>query len=472
MIARQLETIIERQISKFGISNQPWGHVAHRFESLRAYGLLPKGRVRNSQHLTHEQIVSGILSIIASNVGFAGHTALILKALKPVGGAKASFHSKETFCEALEAILKNENDALDNLVKVSISDSEIYTNSHCRAAIHYILDGQEKTAYYVDKHATSLLCSGADKDYDPSKITSSVINEIVFYPQFFISIDKSLKYEASMPPVEYPEEPETDDEMEKQQRAEYLGLTPNSHFLNMAVDCQVTWPKHETLIGFDGYKLVLMPKTREHTTSAHIDLHRNKVTSEQAMSIIHRFLSILTWCDDQYAVVQDGWSGNPVPVPVSKRDLAFATAYQWIFDRKKPDDLDVRKAIAIYREGRNAEQNFLVSFAVLSYYKILEIRHKDTELQWFKDNYPLVKNNLDNHIIKKFEEHCGNKKVEKYLTVLCRHAVAHAGDPHNIDPDDYEKIRRLYIAAQVLRELVRYFIRTEMKLSECHFDGS
>lgn len=54
MIARELETIIERQISKFGISNQPYGHITQRFESLRAYGLLPRGRVRNSQHLTHE----------------------------------------------------------------------------------------------------------------------------------------------------------------------------------------------------------------------------------------------------------------------------------------------------------------------------------------------------------------------------------------------------------------------------------
>ena len=66
MIARELETIIERQISKFGISNQPHGHIAQRFESLRAYGLLPRGSVRNSQHLAHEQIVSGILSIVAT----------------------------------------------------------------------------------------------------------------------------------------------------------------------------------------------------------------------------------------------------------------------------------------------------------------------------------------------------------------------------------------------------------------------
>lgn len=472
MIARELESIIERQISKFGISNQPYGHITQRFESLRANGLLPIGRIRNSQHLTHEQIASGILSIVASNVAYSGHTALILKALKPVGGLKASFNQRETFGASLEAILKNEDSVLDHLVKVSVSDSEIYTNSHCRATVHYMLDGQEQIAYYVSKYAVSLLCDGAEKRYDPSEITSSVINEIVFYPSFFRSIERNLKYEASLPSIKYPEEPETDDLVEKQKRAKHLGITQSSRFLNLAVDCQVTWPKHETLVQFDGYKLVLMPKTREHTTSIHIDLHRHKLTSEQARTIIHRFLSILTWCNDQYAVLQDGGAGNPVPVAVSKRDLAFSTAYNWCFDRKSPTDTDKRKAIAIYREGRNAEQNFLIGFAVLSYYKIIEIRHKGSEEKWFGNNYPAVKGKLGKEIGSQFEKHCGDKKVEKYLTVLCRHAVAHAGDPHNIDPDDSEKLGKLHVAANVLRELARHFIRTEMEVSESYYDGS
>lgn len=109
---------------------------------------------------------------------------------------------------------------------------------------------------------------------------------------------------------------------------------------------------------------------------------------------------------------------------------------------------------------------------MLSYYKIIEIRHKGLEEQWFRNNYQAVKDKLDKMIRLKFEEHCGDKKVEKYLTVLCRHAVAHAGDPHNIDPDDDGKLGRLHVAAKVLRELSRHFIRTEMQVSEHYFDGS
>lgn len=217
---------------------------------------------------------------------------------------------------------------------------------------------------------------------------------------------------------------------------------------------------------------MLMPKTREHTTSIHIDLHQYNLTYEQARTVISRFLSMLCWCDNQYAVIQDGWSGNPIPVAVKKRNLAFSTAHHWGFDRKIPGDADVRKAIAIYREGRNAEQNFLVSYAVLSYYKILEIRHKKKEKKWFELHYPLIKEKMDKKVIEIFEKDCKTKKVENYLTDLCRHAVAHAGDPHNVDPDDYEELSRLYRAAQILREMARHCIRAEMKVSEHYVEES
>src|SRR3546814_4969173 len=75
----------------------------------------------------------------------------------------------------------------------------------------------------------------------------------------------------------------------------------------------------------------------------------------------------MTWCDDQYAIAQDGWSGNPVPVAVPKRNLAFTTTYHWVFNRDIPVSEDVLRALALYREGRNAEQNFMISYAVLSY---------------------------------------------------------------------------------------------------------
>ena len=92
-------------------------------------------------------------------------------------------------------------------------------------------------------------------------------------------------------------------------------------------------------------------------------------------------------------MLQDGWYGNPLPVPTPRCDLVFTTAHHWIFDRKIPPTPEGRRAIAIYREGRNAEQNYLVSYAVLSYYKIIELRHngRSEARTWFRGNYAAVK---------------------------------------------------------------------------------
>lgn len=57
----------------------------------------------------------------------------------------------------------------------------------------------------------------------------------------------------------------------------------------------------ETVINFEGYRLILMLPTREHVTSIHIDLVGQGITSEKAVSLINRFLTLMTWCDDSSA---------------------------------------------------------------------------------------------------------------------------------------------------------------------------
>jgi hypothetical protein len=131
-----------------------------------------------------------------------------------------------------------------------------------------------------------------------------------------------------------------------------------------------------------------MLKTQDHVQSIHIDLAANQLTDREAITVINRFLSIMTWCDDQFAIAQDGWTGNPIPVPVPKRDLAFTTTYQWIFDRQIPSSEEARRALALYRDGRNAEQNFMISHAVLNFYRIIEIRNNRGEAKnWFRENF-------------------------------------------------------------------------------------
>jgi len=83
--------------------------------------------------------------------------------------------------------------------------------------------------------------------------------------------------------------------------------------LNVGVDNQITWPREEQLIRFDKYQFVLMPKTKDHIQSIHVDPQANRLTMEDALTIINRFLSLLTWCDDQFAIAEGGWGGQPDP---------------------------------------------------------------------------------------------------------------------------------------------------------------
>jgi hypothetical protein len=475
MIAKRLEAILANEAEDTDISKRSPADMVQRFQCLREYGLLPKGRGKNAQPLSRVEIVAGILSIASVKPGFAGHAAIVLTDLRPVGGTEASFERCSTFGKAVEAVLENSK-ALDSLLEIRISNSEIYKNGHGRATIEYLAGDTTKTANYVGKLSVSLLQPGTEKTFDPRKLISSVITETVFYPSFFRRLNCELKKEISgleAPSITDPEEEA--EENRKEERARRLGLTWLSRFLNIAVDNQVTWPNEETVVDFEGYKLILLPKTRENTTSIHIDLHGNKLSSEAALTLINRFLSILTWCDDQFAVQQGGWSGNPVPVAVPKRDLSFSTTYHWIFDRKIPKSPEARKAIALYREGRNAEQNYLVSYAVLSYYKIIELKHKGKAdaKKWFRDNFENLKQNqYISDRIAAFETACGTEKPHDHLYRACRTAVAHANKPFSTDPDDYYELRRLHVAADILRALARLFIQHELHISDCTFDGS
>jgi hypothetical protein len=389
----------------------------------------------------------------------------------------SSFQKCVTLGSAVECLLQNPA-ALDSFIELRVSDSEIYTNAHGRGVITYRSVDGVLTAYYVHQSARSLFQSGAGTDFDPGDLISSAVTETVFYPPFFRQIISELKREASAPPIPLIIDPrDADEETRKQERIKRLGILPNSKFLNLAVDNQVTWPPEETVFNFEGYRLILMPPTREHTTSIHIDLVGQRITSEKAVSLINRFLSLMTWCDDNFAILQEGWSGNPIPVPVPKQNLGLITAYNWFFDRKIPAPPEARKALALYREGRNAEQNYFISYAILSYYKIIELKFGDFQgpkvRDWIAANYAALK--ADKALAREiadFEKERGNEEPQKYLNSACRVAVAHSSITNPSDPDELPELRRLHVAAHILRALARRFIRDELGVSECPHDGS
>lgn len=461
MIAKRLESMLTEAIWKTDLGHRSSAEMVQRFQNLRGFGLLPRGRGKNAETLSPSQVVAGLLSVVSAKPGFAGLASKVLMGLRPVGGTEESFGGAETFGKAIELLVQDPV-GLNSLLEVRVSESEIYKNSHGRAMITYEVGNVERTTDYVGGAAVSLLGPGKREHYDRRELISAVITETVFFSAFFREVQAEF-YRREIPAIV--DDDDEDEEAAQRRRAARLGILRNSRFLNVGVSTQATWPAEETLIEFEEFKLVLMPRTRENAASVHVDLPTNGLSVEAASTLINRFLSLLAWCDDQFAYTQGGWSGNPVPVPVPNENFGFSPTNYWFFSRTMPGGPETRKALAIYREGRNAEQNHLISYAVLAYYKIIELKYagRSAARIWLQNNYSKLENlSYLEGVRTRFEAARGSESAGNYLYRACRTAVAHANKPFSSDPDDFEELKRLNISALILRELARTFIRDEL----------
>lgn len=473
MIALRLAATIFELSAGSDMSTVPHDDILARFESLRAYGKLPHGRERRNQELTIGEIAAAVTGLVPPNPGWAGHCATVLCNLQTVGGANASFHGATTLQDTIEKIL-TDGGARNEIIRLAISGAENGTNSNGSAMLVHETGDSIRRVFYVPRQAVSLLQPGMEQDFDFDSRRSPLSRELSFNRQFFDCIAKIIEWGKSHPLESEGDGSEYEAEEARHARFQRLGARPGSRFLNIGVENQLTWPREETVVQFDRYKLVLMPKTKDSVQSIHIDLTANSLTDREALTVINRFLSIMTWCDDQFAIAQDGWSGNPVPVAVPRPDLAFTMASQWAFDRKIPANDEIKRALAVYREARNAQQNYMVSYAVLNYYKVVEIGHKGRGAvkNWFRDNVATLRQSGGfRDEFERFAKICGDEKPQEYLYKACRIAVAHAEKDSKSDPDDANELVRLHTAADVLRILARHFIASQFGVSDVIFSG-
>jgi hypothetical protein len=129
---------------------------------------------------------------------------------------------------------------------------------------------------------------------------------------------------------------------------------------------------------------------------------------------------------------------------------------------------------ALYREGLNAEEAALGSYAVLSYFKIIEIRNPtgSKAKKWIADNFAFATPAPDADArMKRFMASCSGVSPEDYIYDACRLAVAHASIKRPSDADDSEEITRLYLASYALRFLARHLIAKELGVSDSIYSG-
>jgi hypothetical protein len=458
MFAKNAEILLYTLLEKSDVSPVIPDDFLQRFDSLRRYAKLPRGRERRAQILTTPEIAAAIFGLVPTNPKWAGHAAIILGNLRLVEGEAPSFFGTATLQQSIERILSDAA-ARESLVRVNLSLAERGINAHGYATLSFDFESATRQVSYGSQ---------------PDHLYSPASRAMTFNRAFFERVAREIARASAIPAQPAGDGSEYDAEEAAEQRYRRLGVQRGSQFLNIGVDNQVTWPPKEILIKFDKYQLVLMPKTRDDAASVHIDLATNRLSQREAETVINRFLSIMTWCDDQFAIAQDGWSGNPIPVPVPKRDLAFTTAYQWIFDRKIPAFGEAQRALALFREARNAQQNYMVSYAVLNFYSIIEIKHpgKEKVKKWFREkfnelqNFPAYKESIAQFLLV-----CPSDRPHEYLHTDCRVAIAHAGKDRNSDPDDVRELARLHEAAEILHVFARHLISTELGVSDSPYSG-
>jgi hypothetical protein len=438
--------------------------VAKRFDALRGCAKIPRGRDNREEHLSVRAVSFAVLGLVPSRPAWAGQGAIVLGNLLPAGGKDAAFRESTSLLATVELILSDQ-DARDAVVSLIVSAAEDAINANGIAWLTYRSGQEHRRVRYVPRTAVSLLQPGAENKINRDTFYANVSRCAAFSGNFFRQLAGDLENSLRVPGQPAGDGSEYDAEEAAQARNKALRVQPNSSFLNVEVETQATWPSEETLITFEGHHLVLMPRTKENAQSIHVDLTGNRVSISEARTIINRFLSAIAWSDDQYAVARDGWAGNPVPVAVPRRKLGSSSARLWFIKHAYPASNNAKLALALYREGLNAEESSLSGYAVLSYFKIVEIQYPTgpEQKKWIGENFESIETRWrSDPQMKHFMEGCGTEAPTDYIYKQCRVAVAHASVKRPLDVDEFNEIQRLYSAAYVLRLLARQLISQDL----------
>jgi hypothetical protein len=245
-------------------------------------------------------------------------------------------------------------------------------------------------------------------------------------------------------------------------------------YLNVGVRGGAMWPTGERTIRFGGYQLILRPSTADSEQSIHVNLR--EISMVDALTLINRFLSILSWCDDQPMENLYGWSGNPVPVSVPRECRAVSCSSDFPFYRNPETNGKASLALALFREARTVNST---PFEFLSYFKILNIFWKDrTELVEGQRRNPIVEGIRVTILVVKDERALSRlgvlrgtePDVAKYLYESGRCAVAHAQAEPIVDPDDVSDLRRLSEDVHIVKAIAEYLIEMELRVSRSIFE--
>ena len=216
---------------------------------------------------------------------------------------------------------------------------------------------------------------------------------------------------------------------------------------------------------FGGHELLLKPATRDDDQSIHVNLQR--ISTVEALTLINRYLSVLSWCDDQPMENGYGLSGTSVPVAVGRESRSVGSSIAFPFYRNVEPEPNTRLALALYREGRTVNS---IPFSFLSYFKILNIFWKDKYengrneiIEGLRATVPKITDMIA--IARAKELQASVPDVPRYLYEFGRCAIVHAFADPLVDPDDVANLRRLSQDLEIVKAVAEYLIEDKMGVS-------
>ena len=237
------------------------------------------------------------------------------------------------------------------------------------------------------------------------------------------------------------------------------------NWLTVGVKGTAIWPTVETSVRIENHALVLKPATRE--TEQSINMELEGVSRVDALTLINRFLSVLSWCDDNPLENCYGWSGNTRPVTVPREVRKVGSSIGFPFQRDLERNPKARLALALFREGRTVNS---IPFAFLSYFKVLNMFWKDKYtngknpiIEGIRNTLPKLKDVRALGRLKVLQS--SESDIPRYLYKSGRCAVAHAYMDPISDPDDASDIRRLSEDVQVIKAIAEFLITSEFQVS-------
>jgi hypothetical protein len=226
---------------------------------------------------------------------------------------------------------------------------------------------------------------------------------------------------------------------------------------------RIGWPEKKVIVYFRNTPLLLIPEETDKYPAIAV-LCKN-ISEEKARETINHFLSSLTWSKGNY-ISTELWGGGGRPYVYGRgKETRYLSKPFRISYLPDTTDREARLALAFYREAMSLEH---VAYSFLSYYKIINLKHRSGEAQkkWIeqklnKVTYHEGKIRLDQ--LRPIEG--SDAKVAAYLYHSCRCAIAHADiNDTTIDPENYSDISRLRSDLPLIRALVEILIEDDFQI--------